>query len=63
MREPTGAVRRITVEIEFVADGIGGVLHGPGGDGRPFRGWLDLAAALEEARGDLVRAEERGTVR
>jgi hypothetical protein len=44
---------KIAVVLELVigAEPIAGSLHRRGRDPQPFRGWLELASAIEQARG------------
>jgi hypothetical protein len=41
---------QITVDLELEAGPIGGEISTGGNPGRPFRGWLELASAIEQLR-------------
>jgi hypothetical protein len=41
---------RLVIELDLEAQPIGGWLTSPAAGARPFVGWLDLMAALEQAR-------------
>ena len=40
---------RITLELQAGAEPLRGSLHKPGGQPRPFWGWLQLIQAIEDA--------------
>jgi hypothetical protein len=42
---------QVGLELEFNREPIAGVISTPGSPSRAFDGWLELAAALEDARG------------
>ena len=46
---------RVVLELDAGTGPISGALRGGGGEWRPFHGWLELAAALEEARAAGLR--------
>jgi hypothetical protein len=50
---------RVVVELETDGDPIRGSISSAGQPGRPFRGWLELANALEAARALPGPGEER----
>lgn len=40
----------LQLQLERADDPIAGIVHGSDGSSRPFTGWLELAAAIDELR-------------
>jgi hypothetical protein len=56
---PDGSDPQVTVRIARGREPIEGGLTDHTGETRPFHGWLELTAALEAARNDGNRDEQR----
>lgn len=57
MRGESGDPTRLVLDIDPGSDPIEGAISGPGRPGRRFCGYLQLMAAVEDARADGARAD------
>jgi hypothetical protein len=59
---PSPSLARVWFEIDWDSDPIGGRVYVTGAPVRPFSGWLELIALIEETRSGLA-AEDRNDAR
>jgi hypothetical protein len=62
LRPVEGSTARLNLEIESGSDPIAGSIGGPGEEPRSFRGWIELAEAIETVRATRAARPKTGVL-